>query len=224
MRLTGPSSERPVASCSPTLAASSIAVLELVPDEAPDNDVLADPLDRVLQEVPDRLVGLLDVGLGEQGLLGLPLAHPALDNLGLYLLGLAHLGDLLVDDLALLLAGLGRDVLGRHDERLHGGNVQRHVADEPLEVVGAGNEVRLAVDLDEHAHAPVEVDVGVDEALGRLAGALLGRDGLAPLAQNLPGPLDVAVALLERPLHVHHASRGFLPQLLYLLYGASQSL
>src|SRR3712207_2244801 len=98
MRFTGPSSESPVPSDAPILAESSIVFLELVPDEAPDNDVLADPLNRVLQEVADRLVRLLDVGLGQQGLLGLPLAHPALDYLGLDVLGLAHLGDLLVHD------------------------------------------------------------------------------------------------------------------------------
>src|SRR5829696_8018807 len=165
MRLTGPSSESPVPSGAPILAESSIALLELVPDDAPDNDVLADPLDRVLQEVADRLVRLLDVGLGEERLLGLPLAYPALDDLGLDLLRLAHLGDLLVHDRPLLLARLGRDVLGGHHQRLHGGYVERHVAGELLELRRAGDEVRLAVDLDEYPDAPVEVDVGVDQPL-----------------------------------------------------------
>jgi hypothetical protein len=43
---------------------SSVA-LELVADEAADDDVLADPLDGILQEVADGLVRLLDVVLGE---------------------------------------------------------------------------------------------------------------------------------------------------------------
>ena len=46
------------------------------------------------------------------------------------------------------------------------------------EVVVAGDEVGLAVDLDEHADLAVGVDVGCDDALGGLALAALG--GLAP--------------------------------------------
>src|SRR5215204_4871533 len=64
-RLTGPSSESPAPSSSPVCLAdpSTATPLELVVDEAPDHDVLAELLDGLLQQVPDHLVGFLDVGL-----------------------------------------------------------------------------------------------------------------------------------------------------------------
>jgi hypothetical protein len=70
--------------------------------------------------------------------------------------------------------------------------VQRDVAGELLELGRARDEVRLAVDLDEYPDPPVEVDVGLDQALRRGPGALLGGYRLAPLPQDLPRALDVA--------------------------------
>src|SRR5829696_367417 len=98
-------------------------LLELVVDETPDHDVLADLLDRLLQEIADRLVRLLDIRLREEGLLGDPFPHPALDYLLRDVLGLAHLGDLLLDHLPLFFQSPGRDVLWRDAHRPHGGHV-----------------------------------------------------------------------------------------------------
>src|SRR5829696_8740404 len=122
-RLTGPSSESPVSAVSPlSLADSSkAAVLELVVDEAPDHNVLADLLDGLLQEIAHRLVRLFDVRLSEQGLLRDPLPHPSLDYLLRDVLGLAHLGDLLLDHLALFFQRPGRDVFRRDAHRPHRG-------------------------------------------------------------------------------------------------------
>src|SRR3712207_8477445 len=80
-RFTGPSSGLP---------APSKAYLELVAGEAPHDDVLANLLDGLLQEISDGLLWLPDVGLGEQGLLGGPLLYAALDYAAPYVLGLAH--------------------------------------------------------------------------------------------------------------------------------------
>src|SRR5215218_303850 len=223
-RLTGPSSESPAPSSSPVCLAdpSTATPLELVVDEAPDHDVLAELLDGLLQQVPDRLVGFLDVGLRGERLLGDPLLHPALDDFLGDLLGLAHLRDLLLDHLPLFLEGAGRDVLRRDAHRPHGRDVQRHVAGELLELGRARHEVRLAVDLDEHADAPVEVHVGLDETLGRRPSTLFRGEGLASLPQDLAGALDVAVRPLQRALHVHHTGGSLLPELLDLLYRTSQ--
>src|SRR5215213_6133746 len=223
-RLTGPSSESPAPSSSPICLAdpSTATPLELVVDEAPDHNVLAELLDGLLQQVPDRLVGFLYVGLRGERLLGAPLLHPALDDFLSDLLGLAHLRDLLLDHLPLFLEGAGQDVLRRDAHRPHGRDMQRHVAGELLELGRARHEVRLAVDLDEHADAPVEVHVGLDETLGRRPSTLFRGEGLAPLPQDLAGALNVAVRLLQRALHVHHPGGSFLPELLDLLYRTSQ--
>src|SRR5215212_4845059 len=223
-RLTGPSSESPAPSSSPVCLAdpSTATPLELVVDEAPDHDVLAELLDGLLQQVPDRLVGFLDVGLRGERLLGDPLLHPALDDFLGDLLGLAHPRDLLLDNLPLFLEGAGRDVLRRDAHRPHGRDMQRHVAGELLELGRARHEVRLAVDLDEHADAPVEVHVGLDETLGRRPSTLFRGEGLASLPQDLAGALDGAVRLLQRALRVHHTGGSLLPELLDLLYRTSQ--
>src|SRR5215218_1481672 len=224
-RFTGPSSESPAPSISPAgrVDPSTAARLELVVDETPDHDVLADLLDGLLQQLAHGLIGLLDVGLGGERLLGDPLVHPALDDLLGDVVGLAHLGDLLLDHLPLLLDRAGRDVLGRHAHGPHGGHVQGDVAGELLELGRPRHEVRLAVHLHEHADAPVEVNVGLDETLGRGPPALLLGQRLAPLLQDLTGAFHVAVGLLQSALHVHHSGRSLLPELLDLLYRTSQS-
>ena len=62
------------------------------------------------------------------------------------------------------------DLLGRHSvlvdgDRSGAGDVQRDLLREILEVVGARDEVRLAVDLDQHADLAVVMDVARDQAL-----------------------------------------------------------
>ena len=80
----------------------------------------------------------------------------------------------------------------------------------------AGDEVRVAVDLDEHADLGVGVDVGLDGALGGLATAELERLVAEAHAQQLDGLLDVAVGLAERLLAVHHARARAVAELLHL--------
>src|SRR5918997_887151 len=227
-RLTGPSSDLSAASFSPPAgAASSNALapraLKLVVNEAPDDYVLAEPLDRVLQEVPDGLVRVFDVLLGEEGPLFDELVHPALNDLGLDVLGLARVHGLLLGYGTLLFDSLlGYALLGDR-QRVHGCDVQRHVAGEFLELRRPGHEVRLAVHLDEDPEPAIEVDVRLDQALVCLPGALLGRDGLPALSEDAPGAVDVSVGLFKRPLHVHHPGGGLLPELFYLFDGTRQS-
>ena len=114
----------------------------------------------------------------------------------------------------LALGHVGRDGL---DGRVHGRearDLHREVADELLEVLVAGHEVGLAVDLDEHAQPAAGVDVGGHLALAGVAAGLLGGCRLAPLAEQDDGLLEVAAGLLEGALAVHEAGAGALAELL----------
>ena len=63
--------------------------------------------------------------------------------------------------------------------RAQAGDLDRQVLDELLELLGAGDEVGLAVDLDEHADPAAGVDVAADEALADVA--------VGPLRRRPPG-------------------------------------
>src|SRR5208337_2678018 len=93
--------------------------------------------------------------------------------------------------------------------------VERHrhnPAHQRLEVVVAGDEIGLGIDLDDDAD--IILDSDPDEALGGNPPALLGRLGEALLAQPVDGRLDVAVRLAQRVLAIHHARAGLLAQIL----------
>src|SRR5207253_971317 len=70
-------------------------------------------------------------------------------------------------------------------------DVQGEVPRELDEVLVAGHEVRLAVNLDQHADLVAGVDVALDGALAGLRAGALGRLRLAAGAQDLDGPLHV---------------------------------
>ena len=108
-------------------------------------------------------------------------------------------------------AGIALDV---DVERARPADLDRQVADELLELVGPGDEVRLAVDLDQDADAAAGVDVARDEALAGVAAGLLRGRGETPLAKQGDGLVEVAVGLDERVLAVHEAGAGALAQLL----------
>ena len=101
----------------------------------------------------------------------------------------------------------GRDVVGLHVERRQAGDLNGQVADELLELVGPGYEVRLAVDLDQDAHPAAGVDVARDEALARVATGLLGGRRKPLLAQDEDRLVEVAVGLGQGALAVHETRR-----------------
>ena len=124
--------------------------------------------------------------------LRVPLLELAVDDLLPDVLGLL-LGRLVGQQLGLLGGEVGRrDVLGVDVERRQSGDLDGQVADELLELVGAGHEVGLAVDLDEHADPAAGVDVARHEPFAGLAAGLLRGRGEALLAQD-------AVALSRSP-------------------------
>ena len=143
-----------------------------------------------------------------------PLVELAVDDLADHLIGLALLARPRLEHGALGLAGLVGDLLGRHvDRRRWGaGDVDRDLARELLELFAAGHEVRLALDLDQHAHLAGRVDVGGDDALAGRPAAALGGRRLALDPQDLDRLLHVAAGLGEGGLAVHDPRRGPLPE------------
>ena len=112
----------------------------------------------------DGLRLLLDEGLVEQADLFVELGHLAFEHLLDDVGGLAGGGGLgAVDVLLALEVGFG-DVFAADEARVDGGDVHGDVAEQLLEVVGAGDEVGLAVELEEHADLAAGVDVGSDGA------------------------------------------------------------
>src|SRR5215207_1479414 len=187
--------------------------------EAADDDVLAGRAGELGAQLLDRLAVVLvgiDVLLLEQHDLFHPLAKLALGDLGADVLRLV--GGLLLEHAQLGLLVVLRDVLlGDVAHHRRGGDVQRDLAREADEVVVPGDEVGVAVDLDEHADLAVAVDVGLDRPLGGLPAAHLQRLVAEPDAQQLDGLVDVAVRLRKRRLAVHHAGAGAVAQLLDFL-------
>ena len=91
-----------------------------------------------------------------------------------------------------------------------GDGLRQDLVGEGDELLALGDEVRLAVDLDEGADAVA--GRGGHEAVGGRA-ALTLRDALEALdAKDLDGLGAVAVGLVERLLDVHHAGAGLLAQ------------
>ena len=112
-----------------------------------------------------------------------------------------------------------RKLVFRHHQRpWQPGNLYSDVVRELLEVVRTGHEVRLAVNLNQHADAATGVDVALHKSLAGLAVGTLGRGSDTLLAEVSYRLLDVAVAGFERALAVHHARAGHLAQLSNLVW------
>src|ERR671933_1726347 len=194
--------------------------------EAPDHHVLAGGRGELGPELLDRPALVLvrvHVRLAQQHHLVEPLAHAPLGDPLLDLLRLAVGRRLLPEDPQLL----GSHVVGHlvlRDVQVGG---RRHVegdfAGEGLELVVPGDEVGLAVDLDEHADLARRVDVARDDPLRRGPLAPAGGLGLPADPQDLDRLLDVATRLLERRLAVHHPRARAVAQGLHVLrrYGHS---
>src|SRR5690242_9960849 len=87
-----------------------------------------------------------------------------------------------------------------------------------LEQVGLRDEVRLAVQLDQHAGLGA-LELGHDQAVGRGAGGALVHVLGALEPKQLDRRLDIAVGLIECVLAVHHAGAGLLTEPLHVSGG-----
>ena len=139
-----------------------------------------------------------------------PLLQLALGDLRAHVLGLVR--GLLLEDPELALAVFCRDLVLGHVERAGRSHVQGDVPREVAEVVVAGHEVGLAVDLHQHADLAPGMDVALDDALGRGALAALGGLCLTLDAQDLYRLLDVAFGLGQGRLAVHHPRAGLVAE------------
>ena len=90
------------------------------------------------------------------------------------------------------------------------GDVQREVLGELDEVLVLGDEVGVALDLDQHADLAGGVHVGLNRALGVLAPGELAELVAHLDPEQLRGLVDVALGLDEGVLAVHHAGAGLL--------------
>src|SRR5439155_12090607 len=193
---------------------------DLEPREAFDDDALPRLGVHAVDEIPDpRLARRVpDEGLLEQALLAEEFLELALDNLVDDLWGLLLVRELGPVDLALPLDDRRGNVLARDVGGVRRGDLHREVFDERLERVGFRDEVRLAVDLDEHAELGAGVvDVGADDALLRLPMGPPRRLGEPSLPEVLDRSLQVPPLLLEGLLAVHHPRPRPVAELLHEL-------
>src|SRR6185437_12556079 len=138
--------------------------------EAPDDDVLAGLGGELIAQLLHGLAvvsGVVHLLLEQHDRL-IPRVQLARDDFLAHVLGLV--GGLLLVDARLGVARLGGNVVaadvfdGRRGGDLHGDRAR-----EADEVVIVGDEVGVAVDLDQHADARAGVDVGLDSPLRRSA-------------------------------------------------------
>ena len=133
-----------------------------------------------------------------------PLRELAVDDPLEHVRGLSLLLGLRLEDPALGLDLGLRNLVGGHVANAGGaGDVDRHLAREGLEVLGAGDEVGLALNFDQDPDLASGVNVGGDDTLAGGPPLPLGRRGLPLDTQDLDRPLDIAVGLREGSLAVH---------------------
>src|SRR5690606_20650933 len=178
---------------------------------------LAHGCDLLVDQVPDGLVRIPHVRLLQEAHFLEELLQAAFDDLVDHVLRLAFVKRPGALHLPLALDHRLGNIGAVHVLRLHGRDLHRDLPDQLPEFLGLRDEVGLAVDLDEHADAPVTVDVGVDDALRGDAGRLLGRLRQALLPEVVDGLLHVATGGLEGALAVHHARLRPLAELFYHL-------
>ena len=143
------------------------------PGEPGDRDILAGPRVDGQDHVAHRLGLVLDEFLVEQDALAEPGVELALGDLLLHVRRLV--GHLRHEDAFLLGDRLFGNVFAPDVRGIGGHDMQRQVLGKLLELLVAGDEVGLAVELDQRARLGVVVDVDLDAAgLGGPPGAELG--------------------------------------------------
>src|SRR4029077_2600390 len=183
-----------------TSASRSCRLAELEARDPADLDVLAGRGCQLGDEVADGLRLILDVRLVHEhrgGLRGLLVAVLLEERLDL-----------------VVLQQLPAHVLRRHRRDLHRDRLR-----ELAELRVAGDEVRLARELDERPDASTTVDVRLDDALLRRAVATLRGGREAPLLEDRLRLLEVALRGLEGLLAVHDAGPGLRPKALDVARG-----
>src|SRR6185503_19343351 len=133
-------------------ATAALVLAETEAREAPDDDVLAGLRTRFLDQVADRLLVVLDVRLLEQAHLGEELVDLPVDDLVEDVGRLVLAFELGGEDRTLARDPVGRHVLAAHVVGAGGRDLHGEITHPRSELRRAGDEVGLAVDLDQHAH------------------------------------------------------------------------
>ena len=152
----------------------------------------------------NRLVAVAERLIEEADLFE-PLAELALNDLCPHRLWLLGERLILKEGGALRLKRGGRDLLLADIERMKSRNLHRDVFHQLLELLIACNEFCLAIDLKEHTDTATGMDVRGDESLTRISTGLLRGGGKASLAKCQYGLLNIAAALFECALAIHHS-------------------
>ena len=87
-----------------------------------------------------------------------------------------------------------------------------------LEGFGAGDEIGLAIDFDEHANLAAGVNVTADQTFAGFALGLFGGGSLALFAEDVDGLLDIAGGFNQRGAAIGKARVGTVAQLFYELW------
>src|SRR5437660_2829164 len=182
--------------------------------EAPDGNAFAELGDRLSDHLADCHALVLDVVLFVEAILLVELLHFARDDFLDDLLRLAGSQRLRPIDFALLLEHVRGDFLAPHIARIERGDVHGDVVRKLLKCFRARHEVRLAVQLHDHADLSASVDVAAHQAFAGFARSFLGCSCLALLAQNADGFFDVAIGFDERGAAITEARVGPFPQFL----------
>ena len=112
--------------------------------------------------------------------------------------------------------------IGASEQRLEGAvAIAREIADnahKALKGLVAGDKISLGIDLDQSAggveRAAGSAHGGADQPLGGHPPGLFGRRRQPLLAQPVDRRFEIAAAVAERALAVHHAGAGLVAQLL----------
>src|SRR5882757_7053097 len=183
-----------------------------VPDEATNDDVLAQFGNLGIQQVANCHIGIFDEALLEQANRAIEFLEFAVDNFVRDLRRFAL--HLCLVDFAFRLDEVARNIGAADVERVRGGDMQRDVFHELPEILVPRYEISLAIHLYEHTDLALKVNVGSNDTFLRRARSFVARARDPFRAQNRLRFLQIAARFLQRAFAIHHACVGFLTQFL----------
>src|SRR5713226_3993269 len=193
------------------------AFSDLEPHEAPDRNVFPKLGDCLGDHFADGYALVLDVVLFVEAVFLVEFFHLAVDDFVDDRFRLARRQRLRLINVAFLFEHLGRHFFAPHVTRIQRRDVHGDVVRKLLERVRARHEVRLAVQLDQHADFPAGVDVAADEPFAGFPLRFLRGSSLTLLPQNLDSLLDDAVRFDQRIPTIVETCSGPLAQFFYEL-------
>src|SRR6266704_3215715 len=185
--------------------------------EAPDGNIFAQLDDRLTNHLADGHTLVLDVVLFVEAVFLVELLHLTVDDFFDDCFGLAGRQRLRLVYIALFFEHFRRHFFAPHVPRIQRRDVHGDVVRKLLERLGARHEVRLAIQLHEHADLPAGVNVASYEPFRRFAHGFLCGRSLSFLSQDRDGLLDVAACFHERGAAIRETGIRPLAQFLYEL-------